>query len=66
MKFIATTSTDDGRLTNGKIYYGNLVYVPVGLRVAVFDNKGEWMTFSPSAFLPSDLLTSAMRPVSPE
>jgi len=81
MKFIAKCSTDDKRLTANKIYSGQLLWKDVEvsspytqsgyrivpeLRICVYDDKGEWMTFSPSAFLPSDLLTSAMRPVSPE
>lgn len=53
--FVATDSTADGRITGGKQYTGQLIYVSTiepGLRVVVFDNKKEWMTFKPSLFRP--------------
>lgn len=72
MKFIAKCTTDDGRLTNGEIYYGQLIWLPdaelswdskdlstmkrTHLRICVFDNKGDWMTFNPIAFIPAGLL----------
>lgn len=55
MIFVATDSTADGRITRGGIYKGNLIYVyPInpGLRICVFDNKKEWMTFKPEIFKP--------------
>lgn len=62
MKFLALESTQDGRLTKGKIYEGNLVgmgmkgdVIPqMVLRVAVYDNTGEAMTFSPKVFQLTD------------
>lgn len=55
MQFIATTSTDDGRLTQGKTYVGNLVTTGKygDLRIAIYDNKNEWMTFNPQVFKPA-------------
>lgn len=64
MKFVALTSTDDGRLTKGRAYHGAIVHVgnfsgnhpsaiPKGLRIVVFDDKFEWMTFNPNAFRPT-------------
>lgn len=64
MKFKATTTTEDGRLTKGKVYHGQIVMKDIkefgnfgmveyqGIRIVVFDNKCEWMTFNPSVFVP--------------
>lgn len=53
MGFVAMTSTEDGRLTKGRIYYGALLMKhDNALRIAVYDNKGQWMTFDPNAFGP--------------
>lgn len=54
MKFRAVISTDDGRLTKGQIYTGGFVYKSGtnGLRIVVYDNKGQWMTFKPMVFEP--------------
>jgi hypothetical protein len=53
-KFIATTSTEDGRLTEGKVYEGGFsTRGQYGyLRIVVYDNKNEWMTFNPKVFKP--------------
>lgn len=58
MKFIAKITTQDGRLTAGFIYYGQIITVPVvgpipaGLRIVVYDNKKQWMTFNSHVFEP--------------
>lgn len=52
MKFVATMATADGRLTRGHVYFGNILYLPSGIRIVVFDNRREWMTFNPDAFRP--------------
>jgi len=59
MKLIAIISTEDGRLTAGKIYYGNFVMInqdrsshPHNLRIAIYDNTGFPMTFDPNVFKP--------------
>lgn len=55
MIFTALDSTPDGRITIGAHYHGQLVYVwpaDPGLRIVVFDNKKEWMTYKPSLFKP--------------
>lgn len=62
MKFVAITGTDDHRLTRGKTYQGTIVFRPVcssadersSLRVVVFDNLGQWMSFDPAVFVPLD------------
>lgn len=58
-KFIASDSTSDGRITKGHVYDGGFVWRPQGhgqategLRIVVYDNKHEWMTFRPSIFKP--------------
>lgn len=55
-QFKAVLSTDDGRLTKGQIYRGSFVYKGNtgygGLRIVVWDNKQQWMTFKPLAFEP--------------
>lgn len=56
-KFIASDSTSDGRITKGHVYDGGFVWRPAGqqpegLRIVVYDNKHEWMTFRPSIFKP--------------
>lgn len=53
-KFVATTSTDDGRLTKGKVYEGGFTTKYKGgfLRIVVFDNTKQWMTFNPKVFIP--------------
>lgn len=64
MKFIAICSTEDSRLTEGKIYLGNIVTIAEGWigtpefeqRIMVFDNKNEWMTFNPEVFRPAEVL----------
>lgn len=56
MKLVALTTTQDGRLKAGKIYYGHVIYVSTvepGLRIVVYDDKQQWMTFAPTAFRPS-------------
>ncbi len=61
MKFMSKVSTGDGRLTAGVVYSGSIVFKPTllpsgswqiqgELRIAVYDNKKEWMTFDPSVF----------------
>lgn len=65
MTFVAITSTEDGRITAGKTYDGMLIYKPIvasgntvegrGMRIAVYDNRFEWMTFNPKAFRPQML-----------
>lgn len=53
MRFKATVSTKDGRLKAGKNYQGSLVVNGNGfLRIAIYDNNGEWMTFDPVVFAP--------------
>ena len=60
MRFRCVESTADGRLTKGKIYVGSIVAshvgmvlgVTLGLRIVVFDDRGEWMTFNPKVFRP--------------
>ena len=54
MKFMARRATDDGRLTAYQIYIGGFVTITNGnsLRIVVYDNKSEWMTFDPSVFEP--------------
>lgn len=61
MKFKAKIDTADKRLTAGKIYVGSLIHIPgiprvttPGIRIAVYDNTGTWMTFSPTAFKPAE------------
>ena len=63
MKFKAILTTSDGRITGGKTYVGSFVMkeksikpfaAPPGLRVVVFDNRKEWMTFDPDALIPAD------------
>lgn len=61
MKFKAKTSTADGRLTKDKIYQGGFVmtnqYYGSGqmcLRIIVYDNRNEWMTFDPKVFEPAE------------
>ncbi len=54
MRFRARFSTEDGRLTEGKVYIGQLVGYAKNLRIAVYDNKGQWMTFNTLAFAPAD------------
>jgi hypothetical protein len=58
MKFKAKFTTKDGRLTEGKIYQGGFVWRGTkgygGLRVVVYDNKNEFMTFAPKAFEPAE------------
>lgn len=53
-KFRAILSTDDGRLTKNKIYRGGFVskYSAGRLRIVVWDNKDQWMTFDPKVFEP--------------
>jgi len=59
MKFVSKITTDDGRLTAGATYYGAIITVPVvgpipaGLRIVVYDNKGQWMTFNSHVFEPA-------------
>lgn len=55
----AKTSTDDGRLTKGKVYHGEIVQTSLkaysndtGLRFVCFDDCGEWMTFNLKVFIP--------------
>lgn len=72
MKFRALEGTADGRITEGKVYHGNVVAVSVHLqehygtrlrgqqvrselRVAVFDNRNQWMTFNPKVFRPEEI-----------
>jgi len=53
MTFIAKESTTDGRLTGGRFYQGQLIYVSTvepGLRIVVYDNKKEWTSFKPVLF----------------
>lgn len=58
MTFRALCSTDDGRLTKGKIYLGGFVSVigglltSTGLRIVVWDDLNQWMTFDPKVFVP--------------
>lgn len=64
MKFTATLSTEDGRLTKGKEYQGDFISKVEGgwgnmassssLRIVVFDDKNQWMTFDPKVFVPSE------------
>lgn len=60
MKLQATASTKDGRLTAGKVYTGQIVFLPrppmgdSGIRFACFDNKRQWMTFAVKVFVPVD------------
>lgn len=56
MYFKATCSLEDGRLIEGKIYYGTLVGKGKygDLRIVVYDEKKEWMTFDPKVFLPAN------------
>ena len=57
MWFKATDSTSDGRITAGGLYYGAVIYVSnfdPGLRVVVYDNKKEWMSFNPKIFKPGE------------
>lgn len=66
MNFVAIDSVPK-RITKGKIYSGNLVMKTKGtrvdsvsnmtskLRIAVFDDSGEWMTFNPVIFLPDGM-----------
>lgn len=66
MKFKAKLSTADGRLIKGNVYIGQVVYKSPhvllgssyggGLRIAVYDNTGEWMTFDPDVFEICDLI----------
>lgn len=63
-KFKAKTATDDGRLTAGRVYEGGFVVLDKPtleahitrqfnpLRIVVYDNKNEWMTFDPNVFEP--------------
>ncbi len=61
MKFQAVESTEDGRLSKYRVYDGNLVYtlkspenrISTGLRVAIYDNRNEWMTFNRRMFIPA-------------
>lgn len=58
MKFRAIEGTEDGRITRLMLYYGQIVYVghdgrgTPSVRICVFDNKQEWMTFNPKIFIP--------------
>lgn len=56
MKFMARCSTDDGRLTAYQTYIGGFVTITNGnsLRIVVYDNMNEWMTFDPKVFEPVD------------
>lgn len=68
MRLIAKFSTADGRLTQGRVYIGQYLKLPNPMpsidpetgrnegstsdRIVVFDDKSEWMTFHPKAFVP--------------
>jgi len=52
LKFKSLVTTEDGRLTVGTVYVGNLVGKAYGLRIAVYDNLNQWMTFDPKVFVP--------------
>jgi hypothetical protein len=64
MKFISLVTTEDGRLQKGWTYMGGFVWktefighsgiVTGGLRIVVFDGRGEWMTFDPKVFIASE------------
>lgn len=68
MKFKAITSTDDGRLTAGKVYHGQIVLKDKSQEttfgkhdyqitsIVVFDDMGTWMTFNPSVFVPVEAI----------
>jgi hypothetical protein len=55
MKFRALTATSDRRLTKNKIYSGEIVSTPKGVRVYITDNTGGKMTFDPRVFTVFDL-----------
>lgn len=60
MKFQAVTATADGKISKNVIYSGGFVWrlsasaqgANSGLRIVVWDNKGQWMTFDPRTFKP--------------
>lgn len=60
MKFLSLQTTDDGRLTKSAFYFGSIVMVynrhieKDEMRIVVYDNKGEWMTFNPQVFVPAE------------
>lgn len=52
MMFLSTVTTEDGRLTRNKRYNGRFVRNLQGeLRVALYDNKNEVMTFNPKVLI---------------
>jgi len=63
MTFEAIDSTADQRISRGRVYSGQLLYVyptDPGLRVCVYDNKKEWTTFKPSLFKPFTVVINSM------
>lgn len=53
MLFRAKTDTADGRLIKKRIYFGQIIHsVQMGLRICVYDNRKQWMTFDPEVFEP--------------
>lgn len=55
MKFIATTSTADGRLTQDIVYYGAILFYFGVITIVVYDNKREWTAFDPKVFRPYNM-----------
>lgn len=53
LKFRAKIGTADGRIIQGKIYQGTIIGDDFySLRVCVYDERNEWMTFKPICFEP--------------
>lgn len=61
MKLKAVSSTDNGKLTEGKVYEGAIVWVhalPNGYiindaRAVIFDNENQWTAFPVPMFVPA-------------
>ncbi len=52
MRFKSITNTGDLRLRKGVVYEGSIIVTDKGLRICVYDELGQWMTFSPAVFRP--------------
>jgi len=54
MRFKSVVSTEDGRLTSGKVYYGSIVRLTHSgdYKIVVFDDTLKWNGFDVENFVP--------------